>query len=172
MTRWRTRWRRWLTIFGAFLILSTAADFIFGGMVHFDDVSEDPRYVGLVGRRFVSTVEGRIHGVTNERNYRPPIEVYVVTPLPGFGGPEVLSTLKLPKGTVVEVLKVMRCDDCYFDFEKRVELVLRLESVPGLESAKVVTNLENVGSPGALFRPVDSERSTNVRRERFRSSRD
>jgi hypothetical protein len=120
MTSWRTRWRRWLTIFGAFPILSTAADLIFGGMVHFEDVSDYPRYVALVGRRFVSTVAGRIHGVTNDRNYRPPIDEYVVTPLPGFGGREVLSTMKLPKGTVVEVLQVMRCDDCYFDFEERV----------------------------------------------------
>ena len=88
MTSWRTGWRKWLVIFGVWMVVSIAADLLFGGMVHFVDVSNDPRFAELVGRQFASTTEGRIYGITNDPNYRPPVDEYVITPLPGIGGPD------------------------------------------------------------------------------------
>lgn len=93
-------------------------------MAEYDDVSAEPAYRDLVGRRLRSQSLLHIHAVTLDRNYAPVIGQYSITAPPGFDGPEVLSRDTLPAGTVFKTLSVRRCTNCLF--QNKVDLMVEL----------------------------------------------
>lgn len=152
-----TRSRRWLEIAIVYVLICIVADWIFNRRVHFEDVSDRPEYAALVGQHLVSTAEARIYGISNDRNYAPVLGGFVVTGLPGIGGPEVLSEASLPKGTIIEVLEIRRCTDCYLDFGERLELLLKIESASGFETAPVSMDMKYLQETDPLFRAVSED---------------
>ena len=79
------------------------------GVAQYRDVSGER---GLAGQRFVSTAELLIHAVTVEPAYKRIIHHYVITPMPGFGGPEVLFRKSLPPGTEIQEITAQQCSNC------------------------------------------------------------
>lgn len=94
------------------------------GFVSYEDVSSQSQWVGYIGKEYRSTQKSLIYRVSMDRDYGPTPSVYIVKIPPGISGREVLSKAELPIGTTLRVLKVMRCTDCYLDFEERVHMVV------------------------------------------------
>jgi hypothetical protein len=98
-------------------------------LVSFDDVSAKAPYSNHVGKHYRSVETAYIHRVSLDQNYKPTPSAYVV-----YGrrmatsGPEVVSHAELPIGTTFQVLKVMRCTNCFLDFGERVEAVVKITS--------------------------------------------
>jgi len=88
-----------------------------------NDVSQEPKFAGLIGAEFVVNEPFRAHGVTMKPNYEKILDHYSITPLPGFSGPEVLSITILPKGTKFKIIRVQRCVDCLIN-EEVLELMI------------------------------------------------
>lgn len=101
-------------------------------ITEWEDVSSEPQYSGLIGVEMISNEQLRAHGITIESNYEKILNHYSITPLPGFSGPEVLSTTTLPKGTKFKIIKVIRCIDCFL---KQEELEMKIIEGPKLNGA-------------------------------------
>ncbi len=101
-------------------------------ITEWEDVSSEPEFSGLIGVVLISNEPLRAHGVTMEPNYEKILDHYSITPLPGFGGPEVLSAIILPQGTKFQITRALRCIDCFF---KQEDLVLKIIEGPKLEGA-------------------------------------
>lgn len=121
------------------LLLSPLAGCYF---VSFEDASRDPRYADVVGKTFRSNERVAIHGISMDRNYARILDHYVVTALPGIGGREVLSHRELGIGTILRVIRVMRCTDCYLDFAPRVHAVVAITSPSAYNDARVEISLD------------------------------
>ena len=81
----------------------------------YENISDNPKYSGLVGLK-LEFLEGMyIHGVSMEESSGEVIDVYVITGKPGFSGREVLSKDSLSVGTIVLVEKVLECKSCLYD---------------------------------------------------------
>ena len=101
-------------------------------ITEWEDVSNESKYIKLIGLELITKETMRAHGITMEPNYEKILSHYSITPLPGFSGPEVLSVTILPVGTKVKIVKVVRCIDCFI---KEVDIELRLIEGPSLYAA-------------------------------------
>jgi hypothetical protein len=124
-------------------------------LVSFEDVSTQPQYSSYVGKHYRSAQPTKIYRISMEQNYKREPSVYVVTPLPGISGPEVLSGASLPVGTTLQVLKVMRCTDCYLDFKERVYVVVRLISTSEFNDRQIQVDNELLGTIFAEVRNAE-----------------
>ena len=115
----------------------------------FEDVSDDPRYSSYIGRTYQSVAESLLIAVTMERDYAPILDHYVIAPLPGFTGPEVLSRAPLPPGTLLRVARVERCTNC-LPFENRIELIVVIEGITNKDAA-VRLSLKALDAEAPLF---------------------
>jgi hypothetical protein len=93
-------------------------------MADYQNVSSRPEYSDLINRSYRSRDVMLIHGVTRDRNYKKVVDLYALTPRPGFGGSEVLSRDELPVGTTIRVLKVLECTNCIFGDSDQLEVEL------------------------------------------------
>ena len=133
------------------------------GMVSFEDVSSEPTYKPLIGRQLQAPSELMLFGVTRDRNYAKRVDICVLTPRPGFDGPEVVTRAVLPAGTTFTVLSVQRCTNCLFG--ERVELLVsaRTEASCGQVPIKIdnghlgstvrMVPLAHGGAPNNSFKP-------------------
>lgn len=121
------------------------------GFVSFEDVSRNPAYSNLVQKHFRSTGITRIHGVTRDDGPVKTLHYYTVEMLPGFRGREVLSREELPPGTEFQVMKIMRCKECYLVFEERVHLVVHMVSSRAYDSAEIRVPIYLISGEGPLF---------------------
>lgn len=124
-------------------------------IVTFEDVSTDPRFSRLIGTDYQSTEELMIYGITVERGYAPILAYYRVTTLPGISGPEVLSTDRLAVGTTCRIVKVLRCTDCYLDFEERIDAVVEITSREEFTRAPVKIKLRLFEGAERAFVKID-----------------
>lgn len=115
------------------------------GFVSFEDVSSQPQYSIFVGKHYRSTQPTKIYRISMDQNYKPEPSVYIVHSIPGISGPEVLSRAELPVGTTFQVLKVMRCTDCYLDFKERVHLVVKLTSASAFSDREIRVGYDLLG---------------------------
>jgi hypothetical protein len=115
------------------------------GFVSFEDVSSQPEYSTYVGKHYRSTQSTEIYRISMDQNYRPEPSVYVVMGLPGISGPEVLTRAELPVGTTFQVLKVMRCTDCYLDFKERIHVVVKLTSISLFNDREIQVDYDLLG---------------------------
>ena len=114
--------------------------------VSFEDVSAKAPYSNHVGKQYRSVEKTYIHRVSLDRNYKPTPSAYFVYGRPmATSGPEVLSHAELPIGTTFQVLKVMRCTDCFLDFGERVEAVVRITSVDKFNDTDVRVSTKLLG---------------------------
>ena len=98
------------------------------GFVSYEDVSDAPDFSKHVGAHYKTTSDMHVYRISMDQNYAPLPSVYSIVPPPGIDGPEVLSSAHLPEGSVMEVLAVKRCTDCYLDPKPRVHMVVRVTS--------------------------------------------
>lgn len=89
-----------------------------------------------------------------ERDYKPVLDHYKVTGIPGIGGPEVLSQKRFESGVTVRVLRVMRCTDCYLDPGGRVEVVVEVTSSDDFTRAPVMMNIKYLEGPERTFAKI------------------
>lgn len=98
----------------------------FGGcQSEYRNISDQAEYSSVVGSKYRTLVQFRIHGVSLQRNYRGNIDRYVVTELPGFSGRDVISSTIIEVGTNLTVESVIICISCW---PKKSYLVIDLES--------------------------------------------
>jgi hypothetical protein len=114
--------------------------------VSYEDVSSKPPYSDYIGKHYRSNEITHIYRISMERNYKPDPSVYIVYAPPGIEGPEVLSKADLPVNTTFEVLKVMRCVDCYLDSGERVHVVAKFTSTNAFNDREVQISKELIGS--------------------------
>lgn len=111
----------------------------------------------LWGLQWVSSIESPryIHRISLDRNYGAEPSYYRVYKKPMASGSEVLGLATLPAGTTFEVLKVLRCVNCYLDFGERVEAVVRFTSTNSFRDRKVKVSTDLLGDP--FFKVPDPE---------------
>lgn len=122
------------------------------------DVSNEVEYMGLIGNKYESLEKLKLHGVTTSRNYSEKVDVYIVSRAPGSSGPEVLFRRNLPVGTIVEVTKVLRCENC---LPQRVDLIVTVpteELIPDIPVRLVNMISENQQEGEFTFNPASFQK--------------
>lgn len=128
------------------------------GFVDYEDISSHESYRDLIGKRFETKIELIVHGVNMENPIGTEVHQYSVTPRLGFGGREVRSRKMLPLGSVVKVQRILRCTNCYLDFDPRIEIQLSILSSDKYDDHDVLLGanwidfqlLKDQGSPATL----------------------
>ena len=111
------------------------------GFVSFEDVSHDPQYSMHVGTEYRTTSDMTVYRVSMDLNYGPSPSIYKIVQPPGFDGPEVISTARLPEGSTVEVPTIQRCRNCYLDTEPRMHATVRVTSTKQFDDLEVRADL-------------------------------
>ena len=115
--------------------------------VSYEDVSEKAPFSDYVGKEYTSTGKIVVDRVSMDPNYKADPSVYIIYAFPGAAkGPEFLSLSVLPRGTTIRALKVMRCTNCYLDFEERVHLVVKITSSGDFQDTEVRVSTKLIGS--------------------------
>lgn len=103
-------------------------------MAKYTDVSHEEKFKMVINKDYVTLKELMIHGVTLDRNYKKNIDIYSITEMAGFSGPEVVSKNILSKGTIFKIIRVVRCTSCwpeYIEFEIKILSTTNIkESIP------------------------------------------
>lgn len=76
--------------------------------VEMEDVSGDPKYSKIIGKRFKLKKDLWATGITLDPNYGKKIDYYVLVPGVGFTGPEVVHRFLLKSGTIIEIVGVYK----------------------------------------------------------------
>ncbi|TWX53615.1 hypothetical protein [Colwellia hornerae] len=97
-------------------------------LASYEDVSESINYSELIGEEYIANVEFIIHGVNYDDSLQENIDEYVVTTQPGFAGRYVKYYGKLAKKSVIKIIAVKKCLNCYLDFTARVEFEIQIIS--------------------------------------------
>lgn len=146
--------RTWVLNIGALVVVVYSLDLLLNSQVPMVDVGEAREYAHLVGKKFRTQQELRIFGITADRHYAKRVDyVMLVTP-PGFGGREIVTRDVLPKGSVVQIVGVLRST---VPFLRRVEYVVRVKKDGRLGEVPMRVNLTgaiddaNVGLPEGIF---------------------
>jgi len=121
--------------------------------VSFEDVSALPDYSQYVGQIYKSESKTTVCRISFDQNYKPEPSHYIVVSRPNCSGPEVISYAELPIGTTFKVLKVLRCTNCFLDFEERVKLMVQLISTDSFNDRDVEVNAKLIGSAFVLVNP-------------------
>lgn len=78
------------------------------GPQEMEDVSSNPEYDFLVGKKFQTIEEVWATGITLDRNYEPQVDYVVLVPGVGFNGPEVVFKRAFNAGHTVEIIRVLK----------------------------------------------------------------
>ena len=73
-----------------------------------EDVSNSREYSGVIGRKIRAKDELLAIGVTLDKNYKKKADYVLITPRPGFSGPEVVFTGKVSKGSEFRIAGVVK----------------------------------------------------------------
>ena len=76
--------------------------------VPMEDATSMPEYKNVIGKRLRSEKDVLAISVTSDRNYKKQVDYVVLAALPGFSGPEVVSTEKVAKGTELRIVGIRR----------------------------------------------------------------
>jgi hypothetical protein len=98
-----------LVIIGVLLVW-WALDYLIARPIPNLDVSGQTQYAPVLGARFCTLRDLVAIGYTVDRNYKKQIDYIALVKPPGFSGPEVVATGRLPKGSVLEVTAVLKAD--------------------------------------------------------------
>ena len=118
------------------------------GMSEYEDITANTSHSQLIGQRLEARSQLYIHAVTLDPNYAKRVDLYSVTPPPGFSGPELIYRDTLPAGTGFKVLSVRRCTNC--PFEERIELLVQPIGTDRYRAAPVEVSYDFL-EIGALF---------------------
>ena len=88
--------------------------FLSGCLQKTETIRHTQPYDKLIGSVYQSLVPLYLYGVTLDPNYKQVTSAYSLRTPPGkISGPEVVSMVKLPVGTIVKVYDVQRCTNCF-----------------------------------------------------------
>lgn len=73
-----------------------------------EDVSSAEKYSHAIGVNFKTKDELWAIGVTSDKNYRKRVDYIVLVPGVGFSGPEVVTKNRVGKGSVFQVVRVLK----------------------------------------------------------------
>lgn len=93
----------------------------------YEDVSHEAMYSHLIGKEFRTRQKLLVYGITDDQNYRPPVDYYLIMGPPGIGGPEVLQRNVLDVGAIVKVVRVEHCTNCFGQHNDRFEVAVRAD---------------------------------------------
>ena len=96
-----------------------------GCRTEYEDVSRDVQFSAMIGTTYKTLRQLRLHGVTLHKNYQERIDIYSITELPGFSGPEVVTSSILKAGSILKVRSILKCKNCLSD---RLEIVVDILS--------------------------------------------
>jgi hypothetical protein len=85
--------------------------FLAGCKTEYKDISSNVEYTKILGKTYESLVPLNIYGVTLDENYKPNINVYIVTDVK-LGGREKITKDVLSVGSIFKINKVMSCVKC------------------------------------------------------------
>jgi hypothetical protein len=91
---------------------------------NYEDVSHKAPYDLLVGAKYRTRLPLVILGITDDRNYKPPIDYYYISETRSLSDPEILERATLMADSVVEVARVLRCTNCPFEEVLRIEVTI------------------------------------------------
>lgn len=117
------------------------------------DVSDQTQYATVIGKQFRTQSNLLAIGYTVDRNYKKQIDYITLVKPPGFSGPEVVARGRLPKGSILEVIAVLKADSILVN---RIKYVVKLiDAVQPLNGKMVLSVNEksssNFGLPEAEF---------------------
>lgn len=118
--------------------------------IEYDDISSEEQSAPFINTKYKSQKELLVYGITLDRNYKQVIDYYTIMEPPGIGGPEVVSKDILPKDTVVKILRVERCNNC-FPFPAHKRLVVKI-----LSSSKFSSSLVEIESNRINIKKTDA----------------
>jgi hypothetical protein len=95
-----------------------------GCRAEYKDASNDVQFSKIIGATYITLSELKIHGITLDENYQKRIDMYAITELPGFSGPEVVTSSVLKVGSTLKVKYILICTNCLPDrFEIVVDII-------------------------------------------------
>jgi hypothetical protein len=123
------------------------------------DVSAEPQYASIMGKRFRTQRDLIAIGYTIDRNYKKQIDYVALVGPPGFSGPEVVAKSILPKGALLEVVGVLKADSWLLT---RIEYVVRRRDADPPLNGTMVLNVDeessrNYGLSEDDYAPVKSD---------------
>lgn len=83
-----------------------------GRQAKYEDISYEEEYSHFIGKKYRTTKNLLVHGITLDKNYKKQIDVFTIDEPPGFSGPEIISKGHLPEGTLIQIRKVVECINC------------------------------------------------------------
>ncbi len=116
---------------GGFVLLFAALAVMYYAtytIVDFDDISSNPKYVNIISQSYKTKIMLRVHGVNMDPVIGKDIHEYLVTPIPGIGGREIITKDSLNIGSVIRVDKVLLCSNCLLDFIPRIKVQISILS--------------------------------------------
>ncbi len=117
-----------MKIAGIFMKTLLSASVLTGCAARYQDVSVDTEVKSLPGLSCTTKVDLIEHGVVAYgSSKRDGVTSFVLTPRPGFGGREVLSTTLIPAGHRIKVLSVRKCTNCLTFGAGRLDLQVQLD---------------------------------------------
>jgi len=153
------RWKVPILAIAGVLLAWWALDYLLARPIPKVDVSAEAPYAPVLGKRFRTQRSLVAIGYTMDRNYKKQIDYIALVEPPGFSGPEVVAKGELPRGSLLEVVAVLKADTWLID---RIEYVVRrIDAAPPLDGPMVLdVNLEsktNFGLSEAVFAPVHGD---------------
>ena len=121
---------------GGLLLVWAVLDYLIARPIPNLDVSAQAQYADVLGKRFRTLQDLEAIGITIDRNYRKRIDYVTLVRPPGFSGPEVVARGQLPKGSVLEIVAVLKADSWLIH---RIEYVVtRIDAPPPLKGRMVL----------------------------------
>lgn len=78
------------------------------GEITMEDISSNPEYATIIGKKIRAKTELWATGVTLDQNYKKQIDCIVLVPGVGFTGPEVISRGRVKTGSVFGIAGVLK----------------------------------------------------------------
>ena len=133
-----------------------ALDYLIARPIPLVDVSAQPQYSTILGKRFRTQRDLLAIGYTVDRDYKKQIDYVTLVLPPGFSGPEVVARGELPKGSVLEVIGVLKGDTSLMT---RISyLVSRVGAAPPMDGRMILDvdheSTRNFGLDEMVFVPV------------------
>ena len=112
----------------------------------YEDVSNEHKYVHLIGKKYATLAELVVHGINYDKDFKKVTQEYVVTNKPGMAGRGVVERGLLRPGATVTVHKVLECTSCSYS---SIKYIVSVE--PPLPNPTIPISLESIGKESVVI---------------------
>ena len=99
------------------------------GVAKFEDISQAKKYSGLINNTYKTKIVFLVHGVNMDKPIGKDIHQYFITPRPGIGGRDIKSQNELGIGSIIKIIKIRKCTNCFLDFSPRIDFEVKILSL-------------------------------------------